>query len=150
MAVSRIKAVFACDVRTLWDTVTSLENYSWRGDISRIEILSEKQFAEFTKNGYKTVFTITAEEPCKRWEFDLENDNIKGHWTGLFAPKEDGAELDFTENVSVKRVFMRPFVRPYLKKQQARYAADLKKAVEMDAGRKDKDARRGKNHRQFD
>lgn len=98
MAISRIKAVFACDVRTLWDAVTSLENYSWRGDISRIEILSEKQFVEFTKNGYKTVFTITAAEPCKRWEFDLENEKIKGHWTGLFAPKEDGAELDFTEN----------------------------------------------------
>lgn len=36
------------------------------------------------RDGYATTFTITAMESCKRWEFDIENSNIKGHWTGLF------------------------------------------------------------------
>lgn len=29
MAVSNIKAVFHCDVKKVWDTVTSLHNYAW-------------------------------------------------------------------------------------------------------------------------
>ena len=45
MAVSKIKAVFSANVQELWDIVTSLENYQWRSDLSRIEVLNEKQFA---------------------------------------------------------------------------------------------------------
>lgn len=52
---------------------------SWRSDLSKIEILNENQFIEYTKDGCMTIFTITIREPFKRWEFDMENDNIKGH-----------------------------------------------------------------------
>lgn len=27
------------------------------------------------KEGYATTFTVTAKEPCKRWELDMEDDN---------------------------------------------------------------------------
>lgn len=63
MAISNIKAVFQSNLQTVWDTVTSLENYQWRSDLSRIEVVSEKQFIEYTKDGYATTFTITASEP---------------------------------------------------------------------------------------
>lgn len=129
MAVSNLKVMFACEVEKVWNVVTSLENYSWRSDLDRIEILNEKQFVEYTKEGYATTFTITAMETCKRWEFDMSNDNMEGHWTGIFISENGKTEIDFTENVTAKKIFMKPFVKGYLKKQQALYAADLKKAL---------------------
>lgn len=52
MAVSNIKAVFPCNIQEVWDIVTSLENYQWRSDLSRIEIVDKTQFIEYTKDGY--------------------------------------------------------------------------------------------------
>ena len=49
MAVSEAKAVFSASVQEVWGIVTSLENYQWRSDLSRIEVLNEKQFVEYTK-----------------------------------------------------------------------------------------------------
>ena len=129
MAVSKIKAVFQNDIQTVWNIVTSLENYKWRSDLSKIEILNEKQFIEYTKNGYATTFTITVQEPCKRWEFDMENSNMKGHWTGIFTEKDGQTEIDFTEDVTAKKLIMKPFVKAFLKKQQEQYISDLRKAL---------------------
>lgn len=129
MAVSNLKAGFQSDIQRVWETVTSLENYAWRSDLSKIEILNEKQFVEYTKEGYATTFTITVTEPCKRWEFDMENDTMKGHWTGVFTQKDGQTEVDFTENVIAKKIFMKPFVKAYLKKQQMQYVSDLRKAL---------------------
>ena len=67
MAISKIKAVFQSDIKKVWETVTSLENYAWRSDLSKIEVLSKNQFVEYTKEGYATTFTITVAEPYKRW-----------------------------------------------------------------------------------
>ena len=47
MAVSKIQAVFHSDIENVWNIVTSLENYKWRSDLSRIEIINEKQFIIF-------------------------------------------------------------------------------------------------------
>lgn len=129
MAISNIKAVFQQDIQKVWETVTSLNNYAWRSDLSKIEILNENQFVEYTKEGYATTFTITAVETCKRWEFDMENDNMKGHWIGIFTQKDGQTEIDFTENVAARKLFMRPFVKSFLKKQQMLYVSDLKKAL---------------------
>ncbi len=129
MAVSKVKAAFQSDVQNVWDVVTSLGNYAWRSDLSKIEIINENQFTEYTKDGYATVFTITAKEPYKRWEFDMENDNMKGHWTGIFTQKGGQTEIDFTEEVTAKKFFMKPFVKIFLKRQQALYISDLGKAL---------------------
>ena len=97
--------------------------------LSKIEILNENQFVEYTKKGYATNFTITVIEPYKRWEFDMENDNMKGHWIGIFTSKDEQTEIDFTEDVVAKKFFMKPFVKGFLKKQQVQYVSDLKKAL---------------------
>ena len=88
MAVSNIKAVLLSNIRNVWNIVISLENYQWRSDLSKIERINEKQFVEYAKNGYTTTFSITASEPFKWWEFDMENSNMKGHWTGIFTEKD--------------------------------------------------------------
>ena len=129
MAISNITATFECEVQKAWDIVTSLENYSWRSDLSKIEVLSEDKFVEYTKEGYATTFTITVTEICKRWEFDMENDNMRGHWTGVFSEKDGKTFIDFTEDVTPKKFIMKPFIKGYLKKQQAMYVADLKQAL---------------------
>ncbi len=130
MAISNMKALFQSDVKKVWDIVTSLEEYQWRSDLSKIEILNEKQFIEYTKDGFATKFTVTVYEPYKRWEFDMENSNMKGHWVGIFAEKNGQTEIDFTEEVSAKKLIMKPFVKSFLKKQQERYVSDLKKALQ--------------------
>ena len=130
MVVSNIKVVFQCEIQKVWDVVTSLEHYAWRSDLGKIQIISEKQFVEYTKDGYATTFTITEKKPYQRWEFDMENDNMKGHWVGIFTQKGEQTEIDFTESVQAKKIFMKPFVKAYLKKQQALYVSDLKQALE--------------------
>ena len=125
MARSNIKAVFANDVQTVWNVVTDVKNYVWRTDLSKTEVVSDRQFIEYTRDGYSTAFTTTLCEPCSRWEFDMENDNMKGHWIGIFTQKGEETEVDFTEDVTAKKVLMRPFVKAYLKKQQAMYVEDL-------------------------
>lgn len=129
MAVSNTKAFFTSNVQKVWDTVTSIENYEWRSDLGKAEKLDDKRFVEYTKDGYATTFTITVMETCRRWEFDMENDNIKGHWTGIFSEESDGTEIDFTEEVKAKKFYMIPFVKSFLKAQQEQYIADLRKAL---------------------
>ena len=129
MAVSKIKVSFESNVQKVWEIVTFLKNYEWRSDLDRIELLNDKQFVEYTKAGYPTNFTVTFIEPYKRWEFDMENDNMKGHWIGIFHSDGGRTEIAFTEEVTAKKVVMKPFVKAYLKKQQAQYVKDLKKAL---------------------
>ncbi len=129
MAISNMKATLPRDIQSVWEVVTSLSNCAWRSDLSRIEVKNENQFVEYTKDGYATTFTTTLKEPCKRWEFNMENSNMKGHWVGVFTQKGDETEIDFTEEATAKRFFLKPFVKAFLKKQQAQYIADLKKAL---------------------
>ena len=129
MAVSNIKAILQYDIHKVWEVTTTVEQYTWRSDLDRAEILNEKQFVEYTKEGFTTTFTITVTEPYKRWEFDMENENMTGHWTGLFTAKGESTEIDFTEEVTAKKFFMKPFLKPFLKKQQAQFVSDLEKAL---------------------
>ena len=130
MDVSTIKAVFTANIQDICNIVTSLENYQWRSDLSRIEILNEKQFVKYTKDGFPTTFTITAAELYKRWEFDVENCNMRGHWSGIFCEIDGRTEIVFTENVTAKKWFMKPFVKAFLRKQQEQYIEDLKKVLQ--------------------
>lgn len=131
MAISNINAIIDKDIHKVWDIVFDVENYSvWRSDLSKTEIINEKQFIEYTKDGYPTTFFTTAVDPYKRWEFDIENSNMTGHWIGIFVSKGNETQIDFTENVTPKKWFMKPFVNLYLKKQQNQFIQDLKKALE--------------------
>lgn len=133
MAISTIKVLLSADIQTVWNKVTSLNDYSWRSDLSKIEVLNDKQFIEYTKDGFCTFFTITLEDKYKRWEFDMENSNMKGHWTGVFTDKMGQTEVEFREDVSTNKLFMRPFVKSYLKKQQNVYINDLKRVLKNES-----------------
>lgn len=131
MPISKITAVFSSDIQKVWNVVTCPENYAvWRSDLSKTEMLDDDRFVEYTKDGYATTFTITLTEPLKRWEFDMENGNMRGHWTGVFSQKGNETEVEFTEDVTAKKLIMKPFVKSYLKKQQTSFISDIKKYLE--------------------
>lgn len=44
MAVSNIKAILQYDIHKVWEVTTTVEQYTWRSDLGRTEVLSEKQF----------------------------------------------------------------------------------------------------------
>lgn len=131
MTTSNIKESIDSDIHKVWETVLAVDKYSiWRSDLSKTEVINEKQFIEYTKDGFATTFTVTVVEQYKHWEFDMENINIKGHWIGIFTSKGNKTQIDFTECVTAKKVIMKPFVKSYLKKQQAQFVMDLKKVLE--------------------
>ena len=129
MVITNIKASFPNDIKTIWNIVTSLDNYTWRSDISKLEVINDKQFVEISQEGISTYFTITVTKPYQQWAFDIENDNMTGHWIGNFTDHETYTEVEFIETVTAKKILMKPFIKMYLKKQQAIYCQDLKQAV---------------------
>lgn len=36
-------------------------------------------------------------QPYRRWEFDIENSNMKSHWSGIFTNKGNETEIDFMD-----------------------------------------------------
>lgn len=129
MTNAKIEASFPYSLQKVWDTVTSLHDISWRSDLGKVQVLSSTKFIEYTKRGYPTTFTVTEMQPYQRWEFDMENQNIKGHWTGIFSYENGETTICFTEVVVAKKLFMKPLVKIYLKKQQQTYISDLQKAL---------------------
>ena len=112
MATSNIKALIPSELRQVWDFVLDIENYAaWRSDLSKTEAISDKQFIEYTKNGYPTTFTVTLVKPYRRWEFDMENNNMTEHGIGMFTVIGEEAEIDFTECVKAKKWIMNPLVK---------------------------------------
>lgn len=130
MTRSTITAILQHNVQTVWNIVTNVDDYGWRSDLSKTEVMDDSQFVEYTNNGYATTFTVTRCEPYERWEFDMENDNMTGHWIGIFNRTGDATAVEFTEQVTVKKLVLRPFVKAYLKRQQTRYIKDLERALE--------------------
>ena len=129
MAKSCVTAELACPVERVWETVTDLSRQSWRRDVERVERTGERSFVEYTGDGFATAFTVTRLEPPHHWAFELENETVKGRWTGAFLPVPDGCSVTFTEDVTPKKAWMCPFAEMYLKRQQRRYLEDLRKAL---------------------
>lgn len=127
MTSSSIQANFDASVEAVWDAVTAFDRVTWRSDLSKAEILDETRFLETTKDGFVTNFTVTLRKPLERLEFDMENNNLSGHWTGVFTKTETGTTVVFTETVNAKKFFLKPFVKMFLKKQQSAYISDLQK-----------------------
>ncbi len=129
IVVSSIKAGFKCGIDTLWNKVTSLSDYKWRSDINYIEVLGKHQFVEYSNKGVKTYFKTTAFVKYKYWEFELENKYIKGRWKGVFSNKGGRTRIHFTEEITPKNIFLIPFIKSYIKKQQIAYIHDLKREL---------------------
>lgn len=131
MKKSIVVARFKSPIKAVWNVVTDNTVFDWRSDIVKIEVSEDcNSFTEFTKDGFETKFTITLKKPYECYKFDMKNKNINGHWMGVFTKDGSGTKIEFTEEVKVSNPIMNLFVKSYLKKQQATYIADLKKALD--------------------
>ena len=126
MATSNMKVTILCPIEIVWDTVTNLNDFSWRSDLKAVKIIDEHNFIEIAKNGIETYFRITECIKYQSWIFEIDNKNIKLTWIGKFYSKGDKTILDFTENVVSKKIIFKPFISLYLKRQQRIYFKDLK------------------------
>lgn len=131
MTISNLKTVLPAELHRVWNVVTDVKRYpEWRSDVERVEVPNDREFWEYTRDGYVTKFTISREETERCWEFSMDNDHMTGRWVGIFRQRGKATIADFTEYVTAKKFWMRPFVKPYLKRQQAQFAADLRAALE--------------------
>jgi len=130
MKKATVIARFHSSIETVWNIVTDNTAFDWRSDIVKIEVSDDgNRFTELTKDGFETEFTIVLKKPYERYEFDMKNKNMDGHWIGLFSKDGSGTKIEFTEEVEVANPIMNLFVKAYLKKQQATYITDLRKAM---------------------
>ena len=123
------KTFFQTDLDILWDIITNNHDYSWRSQIKEIKIINDRKFIEIDNNGIETTFIVITMDKNKKYEIDFENDNVKGHWVGLFHLTTQGAELDMVEDVEAKKRYMKPFIANFLKKQRTQYIEDIRRAV---------------------
>ena len=127
--VSTHSALLPHPPERVWAVVTDLDHWQWRSDLRRLDHAGEDAFTEYGSSGFPTRFTVTDRRPAAFWAFDLENANLTGRWTGEFRPEGGGTRVVFTEVITPKRRWMRLFAKGYLRRRQARYAADLRQAL---------------------
>lgn len=75
---------------------------------------------------------LSPEDNFIKYSFLMDNVNFSGEWTGHFRQAENGTEVIFTESISLKKWWLYPFALLYLKLQQKRYIADLKRKCEQE------------------
>ena len=127
--VSTHSALLPHPPERVWAVVTDLDHWQWRSDLRRLDHAGEDAFTEYDRSGFPTRFTVTDRRPAAFWAFDLENANLTGRWTGEFRREGGGTRVVFTEVITPKRRWMRLFAKGYLRRRQARYAADLRQAL---------------------
>lgn len=71
MARSNIKAVFENDVQTVWNVITDVKNYIWRTDLSKTEIISDKQFIEATPLHLQLPFLNHTSDGSLTWKIAI-------------------------------------------------------------------------------
>lgn len=135
MAEINMEILVRRDMQTVWEMLQAVEGYpAWRRNVSRVEVINEKQFIEYTKDGYSTTFTVLTSEPSSRLELDVENSHIKGRWIGTFIPSGNETVMKVTASGTAKQLSSRPigkgvFENVYLKKELEQFAEDLKKGA---------------------
>lgn len=129
MIKSTIKAEINASVQHVFDIVTNNNNYTWRSDLDRIEIVDDNKFVEYAKNGFPTEFTITDCVPNSYYAFNIDNANMYGRWYGKFDSVNDNTVIEFTEELTAKKAMPKFLIKMYIKKQQKQYLKDLKNHI---------------------
>lgn len=125
--ISTIEKDFDFDIKIIWDIITDFKKYHWRSDISKVDVLNEKEFIEITKDGYSTNFIIIKEIKFKYLEFKIDNSNMEGYWKGEFLAENGKTKIRFTENLKSKKIWLIPILKIYVKRQQKIYVKNLER-----------------------
>lgn len=97
MAIANIKMTLLCPIEQVWNKVT---------DLADIQVIGENKYVSISKNEIETYFTVTERIENQSWIFNIENENMKGIWTGKFYSHGDKTTLDFTETIVAKKTII--------------------------------------------
>lgn len=125
MITSQIQATLPYNIKIVWQAVTDIKNYHWRSDLSHTEVLNPHQFIEYAVNGTATHFKTIVFKPYHLWEFTLENSSISGRWRGIFVEQGTSTLVNFTEEITSKKFYLKPILKFYLRRQQKLFIKDL-------------------------
>lgn len=128
MPNSVYRAVFPYPPEAVYHAVADLHCWQWRSDLAALELgAGGGSFTEIAKNGSHTHFTITENQPNRRYALQMEGEAFTGQWLGEFSAAPGGTRVVFTEKIRMKRWPLRllaPLFLP-LKSMQKTYAIDL-------------------------
>lgn len=128
MPNSIYRAVFPYPPEAVYHAVADLHCWQWRSDLATLELGAVGgSFTETAKNGSRTHFIITENQPNRRYALQMEGEWFTGQWLGEFSAVPGGTRVVFTEKIRMKRWPLRliaPLCLP-LKKMQKTYAIDL-------------------------
>lgn len=124
------------NVKDIWNIVTDNKNYSWRSDLSKVELLKDgTSWIEYYDAGgkYFSTFTLTEKVAYRKYAFDMDNKNYFGKWLGEFEEiNHFETKCIFTEEIYVKNKLINFLAKFFwdLGKIQDQYFDDLKKKLE--------------------
>lgn len=119
---------FKSDVETVFKTVTNLLDCSWRSDLSKVEQVGDNKLIEYNRKQKETKICITDFRKNIQFDYNVENNNYRGHWSGQFAPLSDGGCRMFLTFDFEPQSMLGKFVR--VDKFEERYIEDLKKKLQ--------------------
>ncbi len=129
MIKSNIKVKLDFDIIKVWNKITHLENYSWRSDLRNVKVLNDDTFVLSSNSKNPTTCKITYVKLYREWEFHLDNKHFSGIFKGFFSGDESNCTIEFEGRLSPKKIYILPFLKDILKKQQHTYINDLKNAL---------------------
>ncbi len=129
MVKSSLKVKLNFDIVKVWNKVTYLENYSWRSDLNDLEVLNNDTFIINKKKKNPTVCKITFAKLYRQWEIKIDNKHFSGEYAGIFKGDEEHCVIEFYGNLKPKNIYILPFLKDILKKEQTNYINDLQKAL---------------------
>ena len=59
----------------------------------------------------------------------MKNSNMTGHWIGIFTAKGNETQIDFTENVTPKKVVYETFCKTLFEEAANSICSGLKKSI---------------------
>lgn len=129
--IARRVVNFSSDLQTVWDAITNNEDYDWRSDISKIEILDDgNSWIEYSSKDNSSIsFKITKKNIAKEYNFSMENPMFTGQFMSKFeSSSSSGPKVEFIESISIKNPIIKPLSYLFFNVQafQDKYISDLK------------------------
>ena len=122
-----MKIDFKSSVEEVFKIVSNMDDCSWRSDLSKVKKVDNHTYLEYDRKHHVTNINITNCRKNIQFEYDIQNNNYKGHWSGQFAPLKNGGcriyLVFYFEPCSILGKFIN------VDKFEERYIEDLRKKL---------------------
>ena len=131
MRESNILANLKSSPRNIWEIIINNEDYFWRSDLEKIEIVDETKFIEYHKSGNKTVFIVVDKIPYEEYRLNIFHDKFTGERILRLEEEKDGTTLELSEKIEMndKLTELLSYMSMNIKMEQKIYIRDLKKKL---------------------